>query len=183
LSIKTVPSEEGPPSLAIGRPEKLDPIATVIALELTGPPEAVDVAEAVRPGVNGVLLLKAADADIRGQTAQYEQGGGKDNIGFWTRLEDYVTWTCLVPKSGRYTAEITYACPDDNAGSKFTVGLVDGANLDGTVKATGSWTQFNPETLGEIELPSGKRTVAVRPVTMPRGAVMNLQSVKLSPAR
>lgn len=172
-----------PPVIAVPRPKSLDPIATVIELRLAGPPEVVEVAPAMQAGADGAFVLKAVDAEIHGQTAQYEQGGDKDNIGFWTRQEDYVTWLCRVPKAGKYSVEVTYACPAENEGSQFTVGLEGGAKVGGQVKATGSWTAFKPEALGEIELPAGKQTVAVRATTMPRGAVMNLQRVKLTPAQ
>jgi alpha-L-fucosidase len=170
-----------PPVIAVPQPKLLDPIATVIELRLAGPPVVVDVSPAVKAGADGAFVLKAVDAEVHGQTAQYEQGGGKDNIGFWINWEDYVTWLCEAPKAGRYAVEITYACPPENEGSEFTVGLASGAKSSGQVKATGSWTAFKPEALGEIELPAGKQTIAVRATTMPRGAVMNLQRIRLTP--
>jgi len=172
-----------PPVITVPQPTSLDPIATVIELRLAGPPEVVEISQIIKPGADGAIVLKAVDAEILGQSAQYEQGGDKDNIGFWTHQEDYVAWRCEAPKAGKYSVEVTYACPEENEGSQFTVGLEGGAKVGSRVKATGSWTAFKPEALGEIELPAGKQTVAVRATTMPRGAVMNLQRVKLTPAQ
>jgi len=184
LKVTAAPAAEAglPPVISISQPKRLDPIATVIELRLAGPPDVAAVTPAIKAGADGVLVLKAADAEIHGQTAQYEQGGGRDNIGFWTRQDDYVTWPCEVSKAGRYAVEVTYACPAGNEGSEFTVGLESGGKVGGQVKATGSWTAFKPEALGQIELPAGRQTVAVRATTMPRGAVMNLQQVRLTPA-
>jgi alpha-L-fucosidase len=185
LKVTAEPAAEAglPPVISVSQPKRLDPIATVIELRLAGPPAVVEVSPAIRAGADGAFVLKAVDAEIHGQNAQYEQGGGRDNIGFWTRQEDYVTWLCEVSKAGRYAVEVTYACPTESEGSEFTVGLESGAKVGGQVKATGSWTAFKPEALGEIELPAGRQTVAVRAATMPRGAVMNLQQVRLTPAR
>jgi alpha-L-fucosidase len=182
------PAAEGvagsePPVLVVAKPKRLDPMVTVVELTLSGPPEVVDVSPVQQPDSEGRLTLKAVDAEIHGENAQYEQGGGKDNIGFWTRREDWVSWTCKVARAGRYRVEVTYACPPDNEGSEYTVGLDSGAKVRGTVKATGSWSAFQSEPLGELELPAGRATIVVRPVSMPRGAVMNLQQVKLTPVK
>jgi alpha-L-fucosidase len=167
--------------IRISRPRRLDPYATVIELRLDGPPVVEETAALLGPGADGAFTLRAADADIHGATAQYEQGGGKDNIGFWTNAKDYVTWSCDVRRPGRYGVDVDYACPPENAGSRFTVGPEGGATVVGTVKATGSWTAFKSERLGEIELPAGKPVLAVRVTEMPRGAVMNLRRVRLVP--
>jgi hypothetical protein len=133
------------------------------------------------PAADGSFTLRAADADVHGEAAQYEQGNGKDNIGYWTHRQDYVTWSCDVRRAGRYTVEVDYACPAENAGSRFTFGLDAGAKVAGTVNATGSWTTFRSEPIGELDLPAGRQTVAVRITEMPRGAAMNLRRVRLVP--
>src|SRR5262249_27489374 len=150
-----------------------------VELRLAGPPVVVETASLARPGPDGRFELKAADAEIHGQTAQYESGGGKDNIGFLTIRSDYVTWDCDVPRAGRYRVEVVYACPPEEAGSHFTVGVNPQALVSGEVKATGSWTAFKPESLGEIELPAGRTTVTVRITEMPHGAAMNLKELRL----
>ncbi|MCS7310869.1 MAG: carbohydrate-binding protein, partial [Armatimonadetes bacterium] len=105
------------------------------------------------------------------------------NIGFWTNASDYVTWNVFAPARGRYKVTVTYACPPENAGSRFTVGIEGRTRLEGTVEPTGSWTAFRDFVLGEITVPAGKQTLSVRVLQMPRGAVMNLQKVTLEPVR
>jgi len=174
---------DAPRVLAITQPASLDPIATVVEVTLSGPPSVTDVGAAQRAGADGSFILKAADAEVQGQTAKYEQGDGRDDIGFWTSKDDCMSWVCNVAKPGRYRVEVTYACPEGNAGSQYTVGVDKGAQAGGTVKATGSWVKFESETIGSFDLPAGKQTIAVHVQSMPRGAVMNLRKVRLIPVR
>jgi len=177
------PSPESAPILHIARPAKLNDIATVIELRLAGPPVVDQAAlSVVKPGTDGTIVLRAADAIIHGQ-AQYEQGNGHDNIGYWTHPEDFVTWTVDVPSAGRYQVLLEWAAPDENAGSQFTLGVEGGERLSGTVEATGTWTDFKKEQMGTLSLPAGRSTISVRVQTMPRGAVMNLRSITLVPVR
>ena len=167
----------------ISKPKKLDPYATVIELKLSGAPIVIDVANNQKPNPDGSYSLKAADAEVHGSTAQYEQGNGKDNIGFWLNASDYVTWRCEAARPGKYSVEVTYACEPNNEGSEYSVGVDGLPTAHGTVKSTGSWTTWRTEKLGTIDIPSGKPIVAVRVTKMPRGAVMNLKEVRLIPAR
>ncbi len=175
----------GPPVLRVSKPAKLDPIATVAELRLEGPPEVVQPEPLVRAEADGSFLLKASDADIHGRTALYEVSGLTDYIGSWEDREDYVSWTLDVQPArvGRYRVEVNYSCEPANQGSSFTVGLDGGSKLAGTVMSTGSWHNFRSEPLGEIELPAGKRTLAVRIADLPRSAAMNLHEVRLVPVR
>jgi hypothetical protein len=88
-----------------------------------------------------------------------------------------------VPAQGRYKVTVTYACPPENAGSRFHVGVEGRQRLEGVVEATGSWTAFRDFTLGEITVPAGRQVLSVRVTEMPRGAVMNLQKVVLEPLK
>jgi len=176
-------SDESGPVLSISKPKALDPAATVVRLKLAGPPAVSEYASLILPGPDGVVSLRARDAVIHGQTAQYEQGGDRDNIGYWTNANDYVTWTFRTPKAGTYRVEITYACPDESAGSRFTVGLERGPALEGLVRSTGFWTSFRTEALGQMDIGAGRHTLAVKVLQMPRGAVMNLREVRLIPVQ
>lgn len=176
-------AEGGYTVVYISKPKRLDPAATVIELRLAGTPVVKQIVSTITPDAKGILLCHARDAEVHGQSARYEQGGGKDNIGFWTSPSDYVTWNISVPRSGFYRVTVTYACPSENAGSRFSVGVESGRRIEGTVEATGSWTAFRDFTLGELYLRTGRHTLSVRVREMPRGAVMNLQKVVLAPAQ
>ncbi|GMV35954.1 MAG: hypothetical protein AMXMBFR61_04620 [Fimbriimonadales bacterium] len=157
-----------------------DPVNSVIVLELAGPVvvEAVPILQ--RP--SGVVTLRAAEAEILGDTARYEKGDGKDNIGFWTSEKDSVRWAFELRRPGRYTVDVLYACEDGSAGSEFEV-RVGTAAVRGRVAGTGGWAAFRTLTLGELELRTpGTLTLEVRPLSKPGAAVLNLQLVRLSPA-
>ena len=157
-----------------------DPVNSVIVLELSGPVivEAVPILQ--RP--SGVVTLRAVEAEILGSSARYEWGDGKDNIGFWTSQSDQVQWCFELRRAGRYAVDVVYACEDASAGSEFEVRVGD-VSVRGRVEGTGGWAAFRTVTLGEMELPiQGTTTLAVRPLSKPGNAVMNLQLVRLIPA-
>jgi alpha-L-fucosidase len=183
LDVRT--STEGDlPAIAIAKPARLDPFATVVELALAGKPIVVDRGTVVRQGPDGLLRLKAADATIHG-SAQYESGGGRDNIGFWTNKNDYVSWEIELTRAGDYQVAVTYACQPGSEGSEFIIGLgrrgAEGLPT-GKVQATDSWTDFRTVILGELaNVRAGRYTLTVKALAMPNGAVMNLKEVALAP--
>jgi len=123
--------------------------------------------------------LHARFATIHGKTARYEYGGGKDNIGFWTNANDWVSWEFVIERGGNFQVEVVYACDKGTGGSEFAV-EVAGQKLMGIVEETGSWTDFVTRTLGTVSLQPGRYTLSVRPQMMKGYAVMNLQRIRLT---
>jgi len=177
-----LPVSQTEESTAIRVPEKApDAVASVIVLEITGEPEVVNVG--ITQAADGTLTLPAIEAVVHGQTARYESGDGKDNIGFWTDPKDYVTWDITVKTPGTFEVEITYACEDPSAGSTFAVGA-GREQLQGKVEPTGAWNKFVTRGLGALKLPgAGRYSLSVKAGTMPHGAVMNLKAITLRPTR
>ena len=127
-----------------------------------------------------VVALRAADAQVHGLRARYEHSAVHDNIGFWTNRNDYVTWTFRVAARMFCRVEIRYACPDDCAGSTFSVALDGDEGVSARVKNTGGWTMFcDWQPVGIIDLAPGKRTLVVRILTMRAKAAMNLAAIRL----
>jgi len=181
-----VTSEDGVQVLTLHAPETPDLIATVIAVHFKEAPQ-VDPALAFGPPVKqapeGSIVLVARDATVHGEKAKYESGGGKDNIGFWTDANDWVSWSADVAKPGTFAVEITYAAATGSGDSEYVVAVGD-QQVAGKVAATGSWTAFKAETLGKVTIEkAGKITVSVTPKTKPGMAVMNLRSLILKPAK
>jgi alpha-L-fucosidase len=175
-----VTSGDAQVTVAVPRPAP-DPMDTVVALEIEG--EANIAPIYIEPAPDGSLTLRALDATVHGATAQYESGGGKDNIGYWTNANDYVTWEFKIDKPGVFLIGLSYACEPGAAGSKYTVRLA-GSTVSGEVRSTGGWTDFIEESLGPVNLASpGQYMLTVKPESMPHGAVMNLKSIQLSPVR
>jgi alpha-L-fucosidase len=77
----TTVEEDGIPVLGIRPPARPDPAATVVVLELAGPPE-VGAHEPIPAGPGGDLLLRAADADLHGGRAYSENAYGEDTVSY-----------------------------------------------------------------------------------------------------
>lgn len=170
------------PTAAPGAP------VSVIVVDVVGTPTVVTVP--IAPGADGTVLLRARDAEVIGSGARYEHSHEKDNIGFWTGVGAKVQWEFVAPRAGRYAVEVVYACQPGVGGGEYRVriaggearGVVGGQALAGTVADTASWTDFRAVTLGALTLHgSGRHVLTVEPVTIPNGALMNLQSVALKP--
>jgi len=160
--------------------QPIDPVATVVVLEIDGDPNVLEMP--LLPEADGSVLLRAADATIHGSHARYESSHRQDNIGSWTDPKDTVRWKFRIDAAGGYKVEMVYACPDDVAGSTFSVNVGD-ASVAGTVEKTGSWDRFRTRKLDTLSLSAGTHELTVVPQTMPHGAVMNLQSVRLAPVQ
>jgi alpha-L-fucosidase len=159
--------------------EAPDEIDSVVVLEIEGEPDVALIP--FGQARDGTVRLKAADATVHGEQARYERGGGKDNIGFWLNPEDWVEWRFRMKTPGTFRVEVTYACDTGAEGTGYAV-VVGNEWVTGRVETTGSWTEFRTDDLGTVEIPeAGDYRLAVKPLVMPRYAVMNLQSVRLLP--
>jgi alpha-L-fucosidase len=187
LNAKTLDGGESLPLIingggyGIGKPGKLDPIATVIEVRLDGPPQVTEVVIPISARADGSFVLTASEANIEGDTAQLETKDSIANIGYWTKLSDRVVWNVGAPGPGAYTVEIEYACPSDAAGSTYRIGVGDAKEgVTGTVAGTGDWATFKTEALpGTVSLATGLQVLRVVPLSMPHGAVMNLRKITL----
>jgi alpha-L-fucosidase len=135
---------------------------------------------AVRPGHDGRIVLAASEAEMHGNTPQYEHDGEKDQIGFWGDPKDFVFWNLTVAKPGNYSVAVTYSCSPGSEGSRFTVEVAD-QKLLGTSQPTQSWSTYRTESLGKVALAKpGVFTLAVKPDTG-TWKVIGLKSVVLTP--
>jgi alpha-L-fucosidase len=176
---EVTPGEE---QVTIAVPRQMpDALDTVVVLEIEGAADTVPVY--VEQSKDGTVTLKAIEATINGDTAQYESGNGKDNIGFWTNPDDGVSWAFHVAQPGTFQVQVIYACAPGTGDAEYRVSVGE-KRVIGKVRDTGGWTNFTEEQLGTMELSApGKYTLTVKPQSMPHGAVMNLQAVRLSPVR
>jgi arylsulfatase A len=128
---------------------------------------------------DGNVLLHARDVRIHGTTVRYEPQPHKNTIGYWTRVEDWVSWDFEVSKPGKFSVEILQGCGQGSGGSEvdFVIGT---QKLSMKVQETGGFQNFVERTLGTVTLDkTGAHKLEVRPRTKPGIAVMDLRSVTL----
>jgi alpha-L-fucosidase len=173
--VQTSLDDNGVALLTIKPPAHLNPLGTVVELDLAGRVEIDPRGSAIRPAADGSLHLLATDSKIVGDTAQMED----DHIGYWTNAQNYVTWDIAAPTAGNYLIEVVYACEDASAGSEYIISGGTDANT-GIVQGTGGWGRFVSRPLAHLQLKAGAQQVTVKVSRMPRGAVMNLKEVRLT---
>ncbi len=163
-------------------PTSPSPYAGVVVLELPGKPEVLATVSRIRPNPDGTLVLKAADAELIGESIRVEtKGGGEPNIGYWTNAKDYVHWPVQLTKAGTYSVEATFACAPGSEGSDVTLTIGD-REYSATVEATASWEDFVTEPVGEIDITqTGPVDFVLKATRMPRGAVVNLRKLVFRP--
>jgi alpha-L-fucosidase len=157
--------------------ERLDPIDTVVALEVKGELNVETALPAQE--ADGSLILPVTLADIHGGGAQVEEIGGQPNIGFWTNARDWVSWQFKLTRAGRFDVTASIATPAQS--SRFDLAVAD-QKLTAEVSSTGSYQDFKTVKLGTIELKQpGTCELSIRPVRNQWQAI-NLRLVTLRPA-
>lgn len=125
------------------------------------------------------ITLPARDVTIHGTTVRYEPQTNKNTIGYWTRVQDWVSWDFEVAQPGVYGVEILQGCGPRSGGSEveFAVGE---QKLTMTVIETKGFQDFLTREIGELRFDHpGKFTLAVVPKRKPGQAVMDLRQVIL----
>jgi arylsulfatase A len=132
----------------------------------------------VTPSQGDIRLLASA-AQVHGEKLRYEPQPQKNTLGFWTRIEDWASWDFEVAQPGKYEVEIQQG--SGAAGAEVAVEVAE-QSLTFRVIDTGHFQHFILRTIGTVDLPLGKHTLAVKPRSKPGAAVMDLRRVVLRPA-
>jgi hypothetical protein len=145
---------------------------------------AMDAATAGRkPTVTpprGDVRLHARDARTHGAKLRFEPEPWKNTLGYWVEARDWADWDFTVPAAGRYEIEVLQGCGTGNGGSEVQV-TVGNQPLTFTVRETGHFQNFIPLAIGEVDLPAGPQSLAIRPVRKARDAVMDVRQIILRP--
>lgn len=183
----TVPYERIPGGIMadIGKLAR-DPHATVLAM--TGKGKIID---GISPQTDGNFLLDANTAHLSGGVKlETPPASGKlvgasektvQNIGFWMKQPDTISWKINNAKAGHYKLEIDYACAPDTAGTP--VDIAQGSDsLQWTVSPTASWQDYRTVSPGLIRLQQGDNTITFKAAAKPKIGVANIRSVRLIPS-
>jgi arylsulfatase A len=132
---------------------------------------------------DGHVRLQASEATTHGMSVRYEPQPHKNTLGYWTNVNDWVSWEFRLTKPATFEVELTQSCSQANAGSHYTVTIGD-ATLRDTVPNTGTFTNFVQRIIGQVTLSKpGTYSVAVKPSTKPHFAVMDLRAIRLRPMK
>ena len=173
-TLKTTANSDG---LVVEVPsERLDPIDTVVVLEVKGELSVVAVLQGQM--ADGTVLLPADLAEIHGGGARVETIGGQPNVGWWTNPDDSISWRFRLSKPGRFDIIASVATPAES--SKFELAAGD-QRLVAEVSSTGNYQTFKAVRLGTIELKqAGACELSIKPVRNQWQAI-NLRSITLKP--
>jgi len=159
-----------------------DPDATVVALELAGPPEAETYR--IVPESDGRIELPVYLADIQsemGQRAYVDHFYRTTMLANWQNVNDYPEWTFATDKDGSYEVLASYASMwGGQAGYEVEI---DGLKL--AARTGSSPSVYFPKTfsVGKIALKAGEHKLRVRITALTNNHAMNLEKVVLVPAR
>jgi alpha-L-fucosidase len=142
-------------------------------------PELVadEPAAPVAPDAEGNLTLDTASAELHGSEIRFETRAGRENVGFWNRAEDWVSWSIRLPASATFEVQVECAT---GAGESSFVAAIGGQELIGQAPSTGDWDRYATVSLGTVALPGGEHPVSVKPRAAQSWRPINLRAVRLA---
>jgi alpha-L-fucosidase len=176
--ISSTTDSRGVITLTVLPPPHPDPYATVVVLDLDGAPRVDLASTTLGPEPDGSFSLIPSQAVVDGDFIRHEG----DHIAAWASPRDRAAWTFTAPAASDYDVEITYGCADASSGSEYAVS-VDAARLASATSPTGGYGRFVTESVGRVHLDAGAHTLVVKPTRKPRGVLMNLREIRLSPIK
>lgn len=158
----------------------LDENATVIKLTVKGKPVVEPYVQ--RPEKDGSYILQPGLADLHAEEGkQYMQaeGGGEQNLGWWTDPGSSASWQIFVGKPGTYKLETSIASPASGMRIRLSSGQ---SKLTKELNGTGSYNNYQKITLGTLEL----RNPGLNTITLTADPIswqpVNIRKIVLTPA-
>jgi alpha-L-fucosidase len=159
----------------------LDPDATVVAVELAGPPVVEPFV--IEAAAGGRIDLPVYLAEIRaemGQRAFLDYFYRTTMLANWQSTSDYPEWTFETPAAGTYEVRISYASV---AGGKAAYEVeADGQTLSALTEPSPSGYFPKTFSIGKFTLKAGSHTLRVKIKSIIYNHAMNLEKVALVPA-
>lgn len=130
---------------------------------------------------DGSVKLLAKEARVFGTKLRYEPQPKKNCVGYWVNPKDWAEWRFHVSKPGRYALRIHQGCGKGSGGSEVELSLA-GQVFPFQVEDTGHFQNFVPRELGTVSIDTaGWQKLEVRAKRKPGVAVMDIQSIELTP--
>jgi len=153
------------------------------SLRVTGenlkPVPVPETAVIITPDSKGRLTFSADDATLHGDQIKLEEQGGKSDIGFWDKADEWVSWSAKTSRPGKYQVSATLAAAAGEANFAVEIGA---EKLAAKVPATGGWDRFVTSDLSTVEIKSaGDFTVKVRAQDAAGWHAINLNAIQLTP--
>ena len=189
-------------SIAVGK-DAPNAIASVVVLEVTGPPEVYNTYRQV-PGQ--ALEFSTGTARVLGENASYNYGTATRKGNFVQDIKtpaDRVVWDFQLNTPGRYRVLIEYSAQYQQAGSTFALKVGDLATFNGVVRGTADWEgsllevqrqtfdaherhnnlwTFQKHVVGELLIEkTGAYTLEIAPVTIAHDYLAFIKSASLVP--
>lgn len=161
--------------------------ATVIKLELDGPPSVDD---SIQADASGSFLLPATAAMVEGPSLRVESypnaaGEAISNLGYWTDTTATANWTAKLTAGAAYDVEFDFAVKSGAEGGRFELRCGDAVMDISIAEPTGGWNVFDRIDVGRIRIPASSGDAAVpvslRAVKIPGEAAGNLRTLTLRP--
>jgi len=130
----------------------------------------------VAPDNAGKFILRPETA---GTSGGLRYNARNNNLGSWMNPKAFCQWTLKDVNAGKYNVEFAYG--STNPGVGYTISAGEG-KLVGKTEHTGGIKIYKSFKIGEITLPKGKATVAVKPGDF-KGAIMNFRLLTLTPVK
>jgi hypothetical protein len=157
-------------------------VASVISLT-TLSAAAAEIRAANEQKADGTIVLLATNATVHGKTIRYEPQPHKNTIGYWTKVEDWVSWDFNVKAPGKFDVTLTQACGKGSGGSEVQF-IVGEQTIKDTVPDTGAFTNWTNRVIGSFTLDkAGDYTIEVKPSKKSGLAVMDLRAITLRPTK
>jgi len=159
-----------------------DPDATVVVVELQGPPEVEPYKTG--PEKDGRVVLPVYLADIQsemGQRAYLDHFYRTTMLANWQNVNDYPEWIFTTDKAGAFEILASYA---SMWGGKAAYKVeVDGQKI--AVQTESSPSVYFPKTfpVGKVTLGAGEHKLRVRITSVVNNHAMNLEKIVLVPAK
>ncbi|HZU34430.1 MAG TPA: c-type cytochrome, partial [Gemmataceae bacterium] len=136
--------------------------------------------ELVRAAPDGSLVLRSTNCEIYGSSLVLEKQYG--NLGYWSSADDQAVWTVDVARPGEYEVWFEYACPAGLDVNRYVLQAGD-QRMVRKVIGKGTWDDYQVRKVGRIRLAAGNGQITLKSVGPPRGALFDVKSIRLVPAR